>query len=180
MNRAGSIFIARKIRAKRAGDPEVRQLLREYLQAIHDGSDTLVNVEYAKFDDQTVRLTPGGGTTLAPGAAPSSYMAAIRDFDGTNMAGLGTQVIDPSTGGLVAGPAWDGVSGWSLAGTADVSGGGATAQILFNNLIGRWAEVTTEADGKVYFDNHGWAGDTRIVYDAWLLMANGSISQSVV
>jgi hypothetical protein len=42
MNRAGSIFIAKKIRAKRAGDPEVRQLLREYLQAIHDGSDTLV------------------------------------------------------------------------------------------------------------------------------------------
>jgi hypothetical protein len=42
MNRAGSIFIAQKIRAKKAGDPEVRQLLKEYLDAIHDGTDTLV------------------------------------------------------------------------------------------------------------------------------------------
>jgi hypothetical protein len=42
MNRAGSIFIARKIRARRAGDPEVRELLKEYLRAIHDGTDTTV------------------------------------------------------------------------------------------------------------------------------------------
>jgi hypothetical protein len=42
MNRAGSIFIARKIRAKRAGDPDVRALLKEYLRAIHDGTDTTV------------------------------------------------------------------------------------------------------------------------------------------
>ena len=41
MNRVGSIFIARKVRAKKAGDPEVRALLKEYLQAIHDGTDTL-------------------------------------------------------------------------------------------------------------------------------------------
>ena len=37
-----SIFIARKIRAKRAGDPEVRALLKEYLTAIHRDTDTLV------------------------------------------------------------------------------------------------------------------------------------------
>ena len=42
MNRAGSIFIAQKIRAKKAGDAEVRQLLKQYLHAIHDGTDTLV------------------------------------------------------------------------------------------------------------------------------------------
>jgi hypothetical protein len=42
MNRAGSIFIARKIRAKKAGDPEVRALLKEYLRAIHDRTDTVV------------------------------------------------------------------------------------------------------------------------------------------
>jgi hypothetical protein len=90
-------------------------------------------------------------------------MASIRDFDGNNLTGQGTQVIDAATGGLVAGGAWDGVSGWSAAGSADVSGNGLKAQILFNNLIGRWAVVTTETDGQVYFDNHGWAGDTRIV-----------------
>jgi hypothetical protein len=42
MPSVGTIFIAPKICAKRAGDPEVRQLLKEYLHAIHDGTDTLV------------------------------------------------------------------------------------------------------------------------------------------
>jgi hypothetical protein len=37
-----TIFIARKIRAKRAGDAEVRALLKEYLDAIHEGTDTLL------------------------------------------------------------------------------------------------------------------------------------------
>lgn len=37
-----SIFIARKIRAQRAGDPEVRALLKQYLTAIHQGTNTLV------------------------------------------------------------------------------------------------------------------------------------------
>ncbi len=128
-----------------------------------DGADTLANVEYAKFDDQTVRLLPGSGTSVDFNAAPATYMAAIRDFDGNNLTGQGTQVIDPNTGGLVAGPAWDGSSGWTLAGTADVSGSGLQSRILFNNLIGRWAEVTTESDGKAYFGNYGWAGDTRVV-----------------
>lgn len=42
MPSAGTIFIARKVRAKRAGDPEVRALLKEYLEAIHAGTDTTV------------------------------------------------------------------------------------------------------------------------------------------
>jgi serralysin len=126
-------------------------------------TDTLTNIEYAQFSDQTMRLLPGTGTTVNFAAAPATYMAPIRDFDGNNLTGQGTQVINPSTGALVAGGAWDGTSGWTLAGTADVSGTGNVEHIYFDNLIGRWAEVATEADGKTYFDNHGWAGDTRIV-----------------
>jgi len=42
MSLAGTIFIAPKIRAKRAGDPEVRALLKQYLQTIHEGTDTLL------------------------------------------------------------------------------------------------------------------------------------------
>jgi hypothetical protein len=130
-----------------------------------DGTDTLTNVEYAKFDDQTYRLLPGSGTVVDFGSQPAVYMGAIRDFDGNNLTGQGTQVINPNTGSLVAGSAWDGTSGWTLAGTADVSGSGTQARILFNNLIGRWAEVTPQSsdNGKVYFNNYGWAGDTRIV-----------------
>jgi hypothetical protein len=37
-----SIFIARKPSARRAVDPDVRALLREYLDEIHRGTDTLV------------------------------------------------------------------------------------------------------------------------------------------
>ncbi|MEP6782506.1 MAG: sce7726 family protein [Acidobacteriota bacterium] len=42
MQPVGSIFIASKIKSKRAGDPEVRALLRQYLHAIHKHTDTVV------------------------------------------------------------------------------------------------------------------------------------------
>lgn len=128
-----------------------------------DGTDTLTGIEYARFDDQRVRLLPGEGRSLVAGADPASYMNAIRDFDGNALKGQGTLRIDPATGALVNGGAWDGVSGWTLAGVADVNGNGLQSHILFNNQIGRWAEVTVQFDGMVYFDNHGWAGDTRVV-----------------
>ena len=128
-----------------------------------DGTDTLTGIEYAKFDDQIYRLLPGDGVVVNFAAAPATYMGPIRDFDGNNLTGQGTRVIEAGSGALVNGGAWDGVSGWSLAGTTDVNRSGLQARILFNNQIGRWAEATTQADGKVYFSNHGWAGDTRIV-----------------
>ncbi len=107
-----------------------------------DGTDTLTNVEYAKFDDQTVRLLPGTGTTIDWSAAPSTYMAGIRDFDGTDVGAADS---------------------WKLIGTADVNGDGTMEHILVNRQNGRWAEVSTAADGKSYFDDHGWAGGTRVV-----------------
>jgi hypothetical protein len=128
-----------------------------------DGTDMLANVEYARFDDQTLRLLPGEGVLVDFNASPASYMGAIRDFDGNDLTGQGTRMIDPNSGQLVSGGAWDGHSGWTLSGVADVSGSGNSAHVYFNTLIGRWAEVATESDGKTYFDNHGWAGDTRIV-----------------
>ncbi len=107
-----------------------------------DGTDTLTNIEYAKFDDQTVRLLPGTGTTIDWSAAPSTYMAAIRDFGGTDVGAADS---------------------WKLIGTADVNGDGTMEHILVNRRNGRWAEVSTAADGKSYFDDHGWAGGTRVV-----------------
>lgn len=125
--------------------------------------DTLTNIEYAKFTDQTVRLLPGQGTVVNFAANPATYMAPVRDFDGNNLTGQGTQIRNPATGVLEAGAPWDGVSGWTLVGTADVNGSGAASHILFNNQIGRWAEVATESDGLTYFNNYSWAGDTRVV-----------------
>jgi len=107
-----------------------------------DGTDTLTNIEYLKFDDQTMRLLPGTGTTVTWSADPSTFMAGIRDFDGNDLGGA---------------------SGWKLIGTADVNGDGRAEHILFNRQIGRWAEVGTEPDGLTYFNNNGWAGDTRVV-----------------
>jgi hypothetical protein len=40
--RPATIFIGRKAGARRAVDPDVRALLREYLDSIHDGTDTRV------------------------------------------------------------------------------------------------------------------------------------------
>jgi serralysin len=106
------------------------------------GTDTLTNVEYLKFDDQTIRLLPGSGVTVIWTADPSTYMGAIRDFDGNNLGGTAS---------------------WKLIGTADVNGDGQAEHILFNREIGRWAEVGTEGDGLTYFANYSWAGDTRVV-----------------
>ena len=40
MTSAGAIYIGRKASAKRAVDPDVRALLREYLEDVHKGTDT--------------------------------------------------------------------------------------------------------------------------------------------
>jgi hypothetical protein len=105
-------------------------------------TDTLTNVEYAKFADQTVRLLPGSGTTVNWSATPSSYMTGIRDFDGNNLGAA---------------------TGWTLIGTADLNGDGTPEHILVNSQLGRWAELATESDGQTYFQNYSWAGDTRVV-----------------
>ena len=42
MTAPGSIYIGRKASARRANDPDVRALLREYLESIHHGTDTVV------------------------------------------------------------------------------------------------------------------------------------------
>ena len=107
-----------------------------------DGTDSLSNIEYLQFADQTIRLLPGTGTTVDFGAAASTFMGAIRDFDGNDLGGA---------------------SGWKRIGAVDVNGDGDTDQIFVNPSIGRFAELATAADGKVYFSDHGWAGETRVV-----------------
>jgi serralysin len=107
-----------------------------------DGTDTLTSIEYLKFDDQTMHLLPGTGTTVDFNASPSAYMGAIRDFDGNDLGGA---------------------TSWKLIGTADTNGDGQQEHILVNREIGRWAEVATAADGNIYFGDHGWAGTTRVV-----------------
>lgn len=108
-----------------------------------DGTDTLQNIEYLKFDDQTIKLYPGTGTTVNFSTDnPATYMAAIRDFDGNDLGAA---------------------DGWKRIGSADVNGDGDIDQIFVNKTNGRFAEVGTAPDGKVYFSDYGWAGETRVV-----------------
>ncbi|MDB5437858.1 MAG: family beta-propeller repeat protein [Caulobacteraceae bacterium] len=107
-----------------------------------DGSDALSNIELLQFSDQTFHFRPGTAATVDFTASPSTYAGALRDFDGNDLGGG---------------------SSWVLAGHADVQGDGDQEYILFNQQIGRWATIGPAADGRVYFDDHGWAGDTRVV-----------------
>ncbi|BDI61797.1 hypothetical protein [Qipengyuania nanhaisediminis] len=110
-----------------------------------DGTDTVTNIEFAQFDDETLRLLPGTGITVnfdtADPGVYQSAMNAIRDFDGNDLGGQGS---------------------WLRIGSADVNGDGDIDQILVNDAIGRFATVGTAPDGLVYFDDHGWAGETRV------------------
>ncbi|MDB5440396.1 MAG: Metallo-peptidase family Reprolysin-like [Caulobacteraceae bacterium] len=107
-----------------------------------EGTDTLTTTEFLQFADQTFHFRPGTGSTVNFAAAPSTYAAALRDFDGNDLGGG---------------------SSWVLAGHVDIQGDGDQEYILFNQQIGRWATIGPAADGKVYFDDHSWAGDTRVV-----------------
>ncbi|WP_324073150.1 MAG: hypothetical protein RSE14_09630 [Erythrobacter sp.] len=110
-----------------------------------DGTDTLTAIEFLQFDDQILRLRPGTGVTVNFNTADRSvYQTAmndIRDFDGNALGGNG---------------------GWLRIGQADVNGDGDIDQILVNRSIGRFATVGTAPDGLVYFNDHGWAGETRV------------------
>jgi hypothetical protein len=102
-------------------------------------------VEFVQFDDQTIRLLRGSGVSVTFNTADRTvYQTAmndIRDFDGNALGGNG---------------------GWLRIGQADVNGDGDIDQILVNRSIGRFATVGTAPDGLVYFNDHGWAGETRV------------------
>ncbi len=110
-----------------------------------DGTDTLTGIEFLQFDDEMMRLLPGQGVSVNfETSDASSYQAAlsnIRDFDGNALGGDGA---------------------WLRIGSADVNGDGDIDQILVNQEIGRFATVGTASDGLVYFDDHSWAGETRV------------------
>lgn len=110
-----------------------------------DGTDTLTTTEFAQFDDGTFRLLPGTGLAVNFEAAdPDSYQEALNallDFDGNALGGNGA---------------------WLFIGKADVNGDGDIDQILVNDAIGRLATVGTADDGLFYFNDNGWAGETRV------------------
>lgn len=110
-----------------------------------DGIDHLTAIEFARFDDVTVRLRPGSGVKVNfESTDPGSYqsaMDAILDFDGNSLGGDGS---------------------WLRIGSADVNGDGDIDQILVNDVIARFATVGTAPDGLVYFNDNGWAGETRV------------------
>jgi len=110
-----------------------------------DGMDTLSTVEFLQFDDEMMRLLPGQGVSVnfetSDVASYQAAMQSIRDFDGNNLGGEGA---------------------WLRIGSADVNGDGDIDQILVNQAIGRFATVGTAPDGLIYFDDHSWAGETRV------------------
>ncbi len=110
-----------------------------------DGTDSVTNVEFAQFDDQTMRLLRGTGVSVNFETADTSVyqdaLTAIRDFDGNDLGGDGS---------------------WLRIGAVDVNGDGDVDQILVNDAIGRFATIGTAPDGLVYFDDHSWAGETRV------------------
>ncbi|MCP5397078.1 MAG: hypothetical protein H6918_10195 [Sphingomonadaceae bacterium] len=110
-----------------------------------EGTDMLYGVEFIQFEDTTMRLLPGTGVSVNfETADPSVYQAAmnnIRDFDGNYLGGDGA---------------------WLRIGSADVDGDGDIDQILVNRAIGRFATVGGYDDGLFYFDDYGWAGETRV------------------
>ena len=110
-----------------------------------DGTDTLETVEFAEFDDETIRLYRGEGVSVNFDTAdPSVYQDAlfnIRDFDGNGLGGDGF---------------------WLRIGSADINGDGDIDQILVNFAIGRFATVGTAPDGLVYFGDYSWGGETRV------------------
>ncbi len=111
-----------------------------------DGMDSLVNVEFVQFDDELLRLLPGQGVSVDFSSTdPADYAAAmemIRDFDGNDLGGDGA---------------------WLHIGSIDINGDGDVDHVLVNDAIGRFATVGTGPDGLVYFDDHSWAGETRVV-----------------
>ena len=108
-------------------------------------TDTLREIEFLEFDDGLVRLLPGTGVAVNfDSPDPSVYqdaMRAILDFDGNSLGGDGA---------------------WLRIGEADVNGDGDIDQILVNDAIARFATVGTAPDGLVYFNDNGWAGETRV------------------
>jgi hypothetical protein len=107
-----------------------------------DGTDTIIGVEFLQFDDQTFHFRPGAGTAIDfANQAPSSYMGAIRDFDGNNLSAA---------------------NDWVRIGAADIQNDGDLEHLFVNSTIARWATVGPAEDGLVYFGDHGWAGDTRV------------------
>ncbi|MGB3737986.1 MAG: M10 family metallopeptidase C-terminal domain-containing protein, partial [Pontixanthobacter sp.] len=110
-----------------------------------DGTDTLTGVEYLQFNDATIRLRPGTGVSVNFDTADTTVyqgaLNALRDFDGNAVGGDGA---------------------WLRIGAADVNGDGDMDQILVNDALGRFATVGIADDGLVYFDDHGWAGETRV------------------
>ncbi|MXO90856.1 calcium-binding protein [Pontixanthobacter aquaemixtae] len=107
------------------------------------GSETLTGFETLQFADISVLLDTGTGVAVDPATAdPDTFMLNIRDFDGNDLGGA---------------------SNWELIGQADANGDGSADYIFVNHQIGRFAEVGLGADGRVYFDNHSWGGDTRVV-----------------
>ena len=108
-----------------------------------DGTDTLERVERLVFDDMTLNLPFSLGVSVdVANADPDSFMVAIRDFDGNDLGSFNS---------------------WFRIGSTDIQRDGDTEYIFVNRDNGRWATVGPAYDGLIYFNDHSWGGDTRVV-----------------
>jgi hypothetical protein len=107
------------------------------------GTEMLSGFELLQFGDLLAMLDTGSGVVVDPVTAdPDTFMLNIRDYDGNDLGGA---------------------AGWVRIGEADVNGDGDREHIFVNRTIGRFAEVAIDASGRIFFDNHGAGGDTRVV-----------------
>jgi len=123
-------------------------------QSGRDGSDTLTNIEFLRFNDEEIPApTNDDGDSGGPGgdagnlipiadALSSSGLSNLRDYGGNALGG---------------------VNSWQEIGRNDVQGDGDIEIMLINPAIGRWATIGIVNEGFVDFTQYGNGGDTRVV-----------------
>ncbi|MFB0610775.1 M10 family metallopeptidase C-terminal domain-containing protein [Aurantiacibacter poecillastricola] len=118
-----------------------------------DGTDLVRGIELLEFADQTISIQPQGGIEYEWGrgghmkfaplkAKIEADMENIRDYDGNDL------------GGDLP---------WVWIDEFDIDGDGDIDDILVNKSIGRFAIVGGNEYDRIFFDDYGENGETRVV-----------------
>lgn len=117
---------------------------------------SVLGAEYRVRDAQTGSLAAG-----VPVAAQHVTLAA-QDYS-FNLNVLRDRGLDTALLRDYDGNDFGQAAGWSVIGAAALSQSGSLDYVLVNTALGRWAEASPDAAGRVNLANFGANGDTRIV-----------------